>query len=109
MQKKTLKFKNHLAELILAGKKDVTWRCFNDQNLTAGDTLILINSDTKEAFAESIIESVREKPYKDLDDEDLIGHEEFNSKEEMLQTYRGYYGDRMTLETPFQIIKFKLL
>lgn len=39
---KTLKFRSHLADLILKGEKDVTWRLFDDKDLTIGDQLELL-------------------------------------------------------------------
>ncbi len=106
---KTLKFKNELGEMILAGKKDVTWRIFDDKDLKVGDELILINKDTGENFGNAIIESVREREFRDITESDYIGHEKYDSIEEMLKTYQGYYGDKVNWDTTIKIIKFKLI
>jgi ribonuclease HI len=39
----------------------------------------------------------------------MNGHETFNSKEEMLRTYKQYYGERVTFETPVKIIHFTFM
>ena len=106
---KTLKFEGKLAQLILSGEKDVTWRIFDNKNLSAGDEITLINSDSMTEFGKGKIISVREKKFKDLDDVDLAGHEKFETREKMLETYRRYYGDTVTVDTFVKIVKFKLL
>ena len=106
---KTLKFEKKLVPLVLAGTKTVTWRPFDDKDLSVGDELILINRDTKEGFANAKIISVREKKFKDIEPTDYDGHETYESNEKMIETYKGYYGDKVTGETFLKIIEFKLL
>ena len=106
---KTLKFENKLAKLVLRGEKDVTWRIFDDKDLTIDDELILINRDTKEEFGKAKIISVREKKMGDIVAADYDGHEKYESHEKMLETYRGYFGDAVTNESIVKIIEFKLL
>lgn len=106
---KTLKFENKLAELILSGEKDCTWRIFDDKDLQIDDELILINRDTKEEFGKAKIVSLREKKLGDMNDVDLEGHEKFQSNEEMVETYKGYYGDEVSGDSMVKIIKFQLL
>lgn len=105
---KTLKFKNHLVSLVLSGVKDSTWRLFDDKDLTTGDELILINKDTMEEFGKARITSVREKKLKDLEEKDFEGHERFESEEKMYESYKSFYGDKVSSETTVKIIKFKL-
>lgn len=93
----------------MSGEKDVTWRIFDDKDLTIDDELVLINRDTKEEFANAKIISLREKKLKDIDDADLDGHEKFESNEKMIETYKGYYGNKVTGESLIKIIKFVLL
>jgi hypothetical protein len=38
----------------------------------------------------------------------MKGHEAFNSKEHMLDTYKNYYGERVTLDTPVKIVFFEI-
>lgn len=106
---KTLKFKDSLAKLILAGEKDSTWRLFDDKDLQEGDSVELVNSDTGEIFARAVLAEVREKKMGELEESDFDGHEKYLSKEEMYRTYRGYYGDRVSSDTIIKIIRLDLL
>lgn len=105
---KNLKFAPSLVPLVLSGAKDTTWRLFDDKDLQHGDELALINRETMEQFATARIIDVREKPLSELDDTDLDGHEPYESEERMLEDFRKYYGDRVTLESMVKIVKFKL-
>ena len=106
---KTLKFKDHLVSLVLSGKKDSTWRLFDDKNLGKGDELVLINKDNGEEFGKAIIISTSEKRLCDLRDSDFEGHEKFESEEKMYDAYRSYYGDKVMPESVVKIVKFKLI
>jgi hypothetical protein len=106
---KTLKFKHHLAEQILNGTKTVTWRLFDDKDLQAGDLVEFIDSDEGNTFGQAEIIKIREKKLGKIEEQDFDGHETYESPDEMLKHYKGYYGDRVTLETSIKIIEFKLL
>lgn len=107
-QIKALKFRPHLADLILKGEKSSTWRLFDDKDLEPGDVVELINWTTGEKFAEADLTEVREKKMRDLQDSDFDGHERFESEEEMYRSYRTYYGDRVGPDTLVKIIRFHL-
>jgi hypothetical protein len=107
MKIKTIKFRDYLVKLILAGEKDATWRLFDDKDLKEGDIVDLVNWDTGEVFAKATLINVREKKLGDIDDSDFDGHEKFESTEKMYETYREYYGDKVTPETIVKIIKFE--
>lgn len=109
MEQKALKFRDHLVKLIVAGEKDVTWRLFDDKNISAGDQVDMINWNTGEKFGEADILEVREKPLGQLEENDFDGHEKFTSDEEMYKTYRLYYGDQVGPDTLVKIIRFKLV
>ena len=106
--RKTLKFRDFLADLILEGKKDSTWRLFDDKDLQEGDEVDLVNWNTGEVFGQAELVRVREKTLGTLEPEDFDGHESFASEEEMYASYRTYYGDRVGPESPVKIIRFKL-
>lgn len=106
---KTLKFRPHLVSQILSGIKDSTWRLFDDKDLQKGDLITLKNSETLEDFAKAEIVNVREKKLGKLEDSDFEGQEKFKNEEKMYETYRKYYGDKVTPETVVKIIKFKLI
>ncbi len=107
MERKTIKFRDYLVELVVDGKKDSTWRLFDDKDLQEGDEVDLINWNTKEKFAEAILTEVREKKLGQLVEADFDGHEKFESEEAMYAAYRTYYGDRVGPDTVVKIIRFK--
>ena len=108
MEKKTIKFRDNLAKLVLAGEKNLTWRLFDDKNLSEGDEVDLINWNTKQKFGEAVLTEVWEKKMGELEDSDFEGHEKFSSEEEMYKTYRVYYGDQVGADTVVKIIRFQL-
>lgn len=108
MTHKTIKFRSNLAELVMAGKKDLTWRLFDDKNLSEGDEVDFINWETRNKFADAILTKVWEKKMSELDKVDFDGHEKFSNEAEMYETYRKYYGDRVGSDTVVKIIRFRL-
>ena len=105
---KTLKFKDFKAKWIIDGSKTATMRLFDDKDLKVGDDLELINSDDGNVFAKAVIMDVINKKLAEVDDVDLDGHEKWNNKEEMLESLKKYYGDRVNLDTIVKIIRFNL-
>lgn len=106
---KTLKFRNHLVKEVQEGRKTVTWRLFDDKNLSVGDQLELLDWESGEKFAEAEIIGVKEKKLGQIEETDFEGHEKYSSSEVMLQHYREYYGDRVTMDTAIKMIDFKVL
>lgn len=106
---KTLKFKGFKAEWILDGTKTSTMRLFDDKDLQVGDDLEFINSDNGSMFSRAVITEVINKKLGEVDDVDLDGHEKWNNQEEMLDSLKKYYGDKVNSETTVKIIKFRLL
>jgi len=111
---KTIKFRPALAQLILEGKKNTTWRLFDDKDLQVGDVVEMkIRNDAgevlREAFGHATITEVSEKTIKDLDDRDWEGHERFPDEEAMYAAYRTYYpGHEIGSSTLVKIIHFTL-
>lgn len=107
---KMLKFAENLVPLVLSGEKTSTWRLFDDKDLQKGDELSLIDRATGQEFTKARIISVREKTLGRIDDDDFDdGHERYRSKEEMIQAYRSYYGDKVTEDTVVKLVDFELL
>ena len=106
---KTIKFRDFLAEQVMSGEKTVTWRLFDDKDLSVGDEVELINWNTGEVFGKATLTGVKEKKLGDINEDDYVGHEKFESKEEMYETYKKYYGDKVNLDTIVKIIKFELI
>lgn len=106
---KSLKFRRQLANMILNGQKTVTWRLFDDKQLTVGDQLELILWETGEVFATAEIIKVTEKKLGEISEPDFLGHERFADTTEMLKHYREYYGEQVNMETMMKVVEFKLL
>ena len=95
-------------KLVLAGEKNSTWRLFDDKNMSEGEDVDLVNWNTGEKFGEATLIQVLEKKMGELEDSDFDGHEKFSNNDEMYQTYRTYYGDRVGPDTVVKIIRFRL-
>ncbi|HET9850246.1 MAG TPA: reverse transcriptase-like protein [Candidatus Saccharimonadales bacterium] len=109
---KTLKFNHGFAQQILKGEKTSTWRLYDDKDLSVNDTIKIIdqvNPDDPSSWrviGTAKVKEIVEKNLGDVTKQDMRGHEFFESDEDMLNRYRGYYGDRVSLETPVKIINF---
>ncbi|MFA5157649.1 MAG: ASCH domain-containing protein [Patescibacteria group bacterium] len=106
---KKLKFAANLVDKILSGEKTSTWRLFDDKNLLVGDQLEFTNAESGEQFAGAKIVEIKEKTFAEIEPNDFETHETYSSPEEMLKTYRGYYGDQVDENTQVKIIKFDLM
>lgn len=107
---KTLKFKPHLVDQILNGSKKVTWRLFDDKNLTNGDMFEITDALTGKNKGRAVIIEVKEKKLGEVADEDYdySGYKKEN-QDEMLEHYRDIYGDKVNLDTSVKMIRFNLL
>jgi hypothetical protein len=103
---KSLKFTPALCDLILSGEKTSTWRLFDDKDLQLNDKIIFLNNETKNEIGFGEITNLKVTTFNNLSSEDWGGHEVYSSKEEMIKTYRGYYGDKVGLNTELKIIHF---
>ena len=105
---KTLKFKHEFVKEMLEGRKTTTWRLFDDKDLQANDKLELIDRDTNESFGEATIAEIVERKIRELTSEELENHG-YKSLNDMLNSHRGYYGDKVNLESIVKIITFKMI
>lgn len=109
---KSLKFEHMVAELVRHGEKTSTWRINDDKNLSVNDEVRLIDKvdpdrpETWRVFGVARIDRVIEKRLGDITSEDKEGHEQFDSQEEMLNTYKRYFNNDVTLATPVKMIYF---
>ncbi len=109
---KSIKLDHALAEDIKNNKKHSTWRLFDDKDLSVGDRVVVIDKvdsrdrDSWVAIGEATLTKVTEKYLGKISEGDYEGHNSYASTEEMLETFRGYYGDSVDLRTPVKVIKF---
>lgn len=106
---KTLKFAEHLVPMILSGEKTSTWRMFDEKDLKAGDELSFLHEKTGKEFAQARIVSVEEKSLGKIDAADLVGHERYASREEMVRTFQSYYGSQVAEDTIVKMVDYELL
>jgi hypothetical protein len=106
---KIIKFTKELVPLILSGEKTSTWRLFDDKDLGVSDDLKFISSDTGEIFGYAVILGIYQKKLGEITEDDFDGHEKFQSNEEMIETYKGYYGERVDENTIVKIIRFSFV
>lgn len=106
---KTVKFRHHLAEMILRGEKTTTWRMFDRKDLQVDDELLFVDSDAGAEFAKARVVEVYETPFGNVIDEDYRGHERYENEEARYAEFRSYYGDRVDASTPLKIVRFVLL
>ena len=104
-----LTFEAYLAELVARLAKFTTWRVANEQDFQPGDSLWLQvrQGDEKRVFGSAEIVEVRDATFGTLNPEDFVGHEPFASHEELVQTYKRYYGAEVNDETPITVIQFQ--
>lgn len=106
---KTLKFAEHLVPMILSKEKTSTWRMFDEKDLKVDDELSFLHEKTGKEFARARIICVEEKPLGKIDAADLVGHERYASREEMVETFQSYYGNKVTEDTIVKMVDFELL
>lgn len=109
---KTLKLDHKLALKVLTGEKKTTFRLFDDKDLSVNDEVEIIdkvepeNPETWKSIGVAQIEEVHQKRLGSLQEADFEGHEPYAASDQMIATFRKYYGDRVTGDTPVKIVKF---
>lgn len=109
---KSLKLEHALAEEVLAGAKTSTWRLFDDKDLSVNDEVRLIDKvdperpETWRVIGTGVINQVVQKRLGDIGTEDGEGHSPPGSPEEILASFKQFYGDDVTLATTVKIIHF---
>lgn len=106
---KRLHFVSNLVPLILSGEKTVTWRLWDDKDLSVGDILECIQTENEVQFATVHVVGTLEKPLGSLTEEDKLRHEKFSSDSEMYQTYTRYYSRPVDENTLVKIVWFELV
>lgn len=108
----TLKLSHKLAEAVVKGEKRAIWRLYDDEDLSVNDTLLLVDKvnpgspSTWIPVGTVTIDRVVQKRLQDITEDDMEGHEQYESQDAMLVAFRRHYGDRITLQAPVKIIHF---
>lgn len=111
---KKLKLDHDTAQLVLAGRKNTTWRMFDDKDISVNDEIELIDkvdpldTSTWKSIGTARVNVVIEKRLGDVDKNDVDGGETLISKAKMLSKYQQYYGPHVSFTTPIKMIHFSL-
>jgi ribonuclease HI len=109
---KQLKFEHNFAEAIKSGKKIATFRVNDDKDLRIGDVVQLVDKVDSNHPTSWVIPGVLEirdvvsVALDELSKDQMSQAESFDSKDEMLQTFRRYYGEHVSMKTPILVLNF---
>lgn len=109
---KLLKVSHKIAKLIYSGQKNSTWRINDEKNVSVDDQIGIIdkvNPDDHSSWqiiGTGRVSEVLQKRLSDIGPGDLGTGEDFETKQQMLKTFRNYYGGDVNEQTPVKIITF---
>lgn len=112
---KQLKFDHSLAQSILLGKKTSTFRVLDDKDIRNGDRLRIVDKVAPDdpsswlVLGEATVIECYEKPISQFSEADYASHEAYESPQDMLAAFRGYYGDELSLEELVKVIRFDFI
>ncbi len=110
---KTLKFDHQDAQEILSGHKNTTWRLFDDKDLSVDDHVKIVDKvqggdpQSWKVIGEATVTEVVEKKLGAVTAQDMQGHRQFASMDEVLEVYQKYYGPRVDLGDTVKIVRFE--
>src|SRR4051812_22317075 len=103
---KTLKLNHELAELVRSGQKASTIRLYDDKDISVDDEVQFIdkvdphNRGTWVPIGTGHVTTIVQKRLGEINSADLDGHEKYDSNEQMVEAFRGYYGFAVNEQTP---------
>jgi ribonuclease HI len=109
---KQLKFEHHFAREIIEGKKTVTFRVNDDKDLRVGDKVELVDKvDSNHPKTWTIpgiltISDIESVPLKELTKNQLSSAESFDNLDEMLQSFRRFYGEHISMDSEILVLHF---
>lgn len=109
---KQLKFDHKYAQAIIEGKKRATFRVNDDKDIRPGDVVEIVHKIDRDRPAtwtipgELEITQIDEVPIGDLTEQHLRIAESFDSIDEMIQTFRRFYGDYIDDHTRVRVLSF---
>jgi hypothetical protein len=107
---KSLKFHAKLVAKILSGETTITWRLFDDKDLTVGDELEFVNAESGEVFGSATITHIDEKPLHATTAAERLagGWKPSVTIDQIVAHYQKLYRPEVTVETSVKMISFKL-
>lgn len=110
---KQLKFDHNFAETIKSGIKTETFRVNDDKGITVGDDIQLVDKVDKDRpntwliTGEMTVEKAYTVPLGELSTEHIKRVDGFESIEQMITTFRRFYGEFVNEQTPVLVMEFK--
>jgi ribonuclease HI len=105
---KTLKFDESQIASITEGSITSTWRLADEKNIQVNDEIQFISSSNGQKFADIIVDEVTTKRIDDITAEDMVGHQQYDSISDILDSFKKYYGALINNESLVKIIKFHI-
>jgi ribonuclease HI len=109
MEYKVLKFKTESVQPILSGKKNKTWRMYDEKQLEVDDKLLFINSDNGQTFGYGVINKITTKHVNDINVDDMTGYKKYNNSDEIVAELSRYYGPGVDTDSIVKVIDFTYL
>jgi ribonuclease HI len=112
---KILKLNHQLAEYIQKGGKAITWRLYDDKDLSVNDEVELVDKVdplrpvTWKVIGVARITKIIEKRLADTRSNEHEAQHQFTTQDQMLKTYKAYYGSDVSTDTPVKIIHFTFM
>jgi ribonuclease HI len=110
---KKIKLDHESANMVLSGGKTSVWRLYDDKDLTVNDVVELVDKvDPEQPQSWKVIGTGRinriiEKRLGDIQPEDYDGRDSVGeTPRDRLLRYRGYYGEKVSMDTPVKIVHF---
>jgi hypothetical protein len=106
---KQVKFMSKFRNDILSGKKNSTWRLFDDKDLSEGNVVEFLIWETKEPFAKARVTKVVVKKFSDINKGDFDASHQYSSDEEMYKVFEEHYNRPVDKDTFVKIVQYEIL
>lgn len=109
---KQLKFDHHFAQAIITGKKTATFRVNDDKDIRVSDEVQLVDKVKRDHPTSWVIPgvlkitTVTSATLSELTKDQLSIGETFDNVDEMLQTFRRFYGEHVDMDTQILVLEF---
>ncbi|MDB5164360.1 MAG: Ribonuclease, partial [Candidatus Saccharibacteria bacterium] len=112
---KTLKLNHNSAQLIEQGSQTSTWRLFDDKDIMVNDQIELVDKvDPKDprtwrAIGIATVNQIKAKRLGDITLDDFDDQDAYETPQELIKTFKSYYGINVELGMPVKMIHFSFV
>jgi ribonuclease HI len=103
---KKLKFTPDRIASISDGQKTVTWRLFDDKDLSIGDIFEIENNISHQIVGLGEIDGISIKYLKDLTNDDQMGNKTYNNLDEIIEDLSTFYGPTVAPDSIVKVVRF---